>query len=102
MSTRDRWSAENMPPQITVRAFGDEPHVLFALEMQSGGRHVNVCGQFPYESYIGWPLDDTFDYDIDDFQQLWEAYSRGDKESLAGFYSELRQRSRRFIDILSS
>lgn len=65
------WENEQMkvPPQIIVRAFNDEPAVLF-------------------------------DYDIDDFQRLWEAFSKEDKLELARLYDELRQQPRAFMDLL--
>lgn len=92
----------NVPPQIIARAFDNEPCVLFALAMQSSGRHVNVSGSFPPPSYIGWPLEDAFDYDIDDFERLREAYSRGNKAELVGLYAQLRERPRRFVEMLNS
>lgn len=89
-----------VPPQIIVRAFNDEPAVLFALQMQPSGKHVNVSRKYPPPSYIGWPVSDAFDYDIDDFQRLWEAFSKEDKLELARLYDELRQQPRAFMDLL--
>lgn len=88
------------PPQIIVRAFSDEPIILYALQMQPSGKYVNVCRDYPPPSYIGWPVDDAFDYNADDFAALQEAFSEDDKGELLKLYNGLRQQSRTFIDLL--
>lgn len=86
------------PPQIIARAFKKEPVVLYALALQPNGRYVNVCRDYPPPSYIGWPLVDAFDYDIDDFTPLWEAYSSEDEDKLDSLYAELENRPKRFLE----
>lgn len=89
-----------LAPQIIVRAFNNEPIVFHALQMHPSGRYVNVSRDYPPLSYIGWPIEDAFDYDIDDFQRLWETFSVGDKDKLSKLYDELRQQPRVFMDLL--
>src|SRR5688572_23659024 len=50
------------PPQIIARAFDDEPCVLYAVQIQASGRHVNVCRELPARPVIGWPVTHAFDY----------------------------------------
>lgn len=95
-------NTETEPPQIIARAFDSEPCVLYAVEMQSSGRHVNVCRDLPARPIIGWPIEDAFDYDVDDFTKLWAAYSDNRKDELATLYAELRTRPRRFVTALES
>jgi hypothetical protein len=87
------------PPQIIARAFKNEPVVLYAHELQASGRHVNV-DKDGVKPIIGWPLDDAFDYDIDDFDRLWTAYSSNDAIKLAELYREMRERPKNFVEKL--
>lgn len=92
---KDQSNAE--PPQIIVRAYDDEPHVLYAVRVQPSGRHVNVCRDLPARPIIGWPIEDAFDYDIDDFAALHHAYNEGRKDDLKRLYQELRERPRNYL-----
>lgn len=89
------------PPQIIARAFDSEPVVLYAVEMQPNGRHVNVCRELPARPVIGWPVADAFDYDVDDFANLWAAYSEGRRDDLARLYDDMRTRPREYIKALT-
>jgi len=86
-------------PQVIVRAFDDEPVVLFAHCLQPARKHINVSKDGD-EAKIGWPIEDAFDYDADSFSKLEYAYSRGMKFELRNMYAELRARPRQYVDAL--
>lgn len=94
--------SSDRPPQIIARGFDDEPCVLYALEIQTNKLYVNVSREFPPPSYLGWPITHAFDYDIDDFQRLWETYNEGHREALTALYDQLNRQPKQFIDVLNS
>lgn len=81
-------------PSIIVRTFSDEPKVLYAIGIQDNERYVNVKRELSSDTYLGWPLVDAFDYNVDDYARLVEAFVN--EEGLRTIYDELRARPKRF------
>ena len=90
-----------MAVQVICRAYDNEPIVLEAFAIQPKGRAINVRREGS-EAYLGWSVFDAFDYDIDDFTRLWEAYcaKESDQLQLKQIYNELDHRPRIFLEIL--
>ena len=68
---------------VIVRAYGDEPVVLQAHSCRDG--RVEVFREDESKS-ISLPQDYIFSYSLSVFDQLKEAYARGDSESLANLW----------------
>lgn len=67
-------------PEVMVRGFGGEPTKLLMGEKR-GSRHVEVFS-LARSASIGFPIVDVFAFDQGLFDQLSDAYQRGDKSAL--------------------
>lgn len=85
-------------PKIIARGYNDKPVVLYAIDLDK--RHIGVAPRPCLTAVIGWPVNDAFDYDEDDWKVVSEAYESDDRATLTARYREMERRSKRFIDVL--
>ena len=88
-------------PKVIVRAWGDEPVVLFLHTIDNTSAYV---GQENSGPVIGLPLGQVFLFDEIAFATLKDAFDSGDTNKLVSTYSELSVNSpcNRYQDVLES
>lgn len=89
-------------PLVIVRALGDEPKTLYAVGMQANQCYVNVTSVPPSTAILGWPLGDTFDYDVNCYAELVKAFDAKDADRLTSLYSELCAKPKEFVSGFTS
>lgn len=72
--------------KVIVRAWGDEPVVMFLHHVENNRCYV---GKENSDKVIGLPAEQVYLYDGTGFCQLREAFECGDKSRLESTYSQL-------------
>ena|SRR6267378_4460676 len=87
--------------KVIVRAWGDEPVVLFLHRIENNRAYV---GQEHSNTVIGLPPEQVFWFDMHSFSTLSALFESGDRNNLESMYSKLAVNSpcNRYQDVLES